>query len=96
VANTQSVKTATDGSETPAAILVDDVDASTHGDQNGGLYLMGSSTRTILFLIIPGLRGTENSTTSAGYLPERQHSGACNHLLIYPSSLLTNALTGRG
>ncbi|MEH8373629.1 head decoration protein, partial [Klebsiella pneumoniae] len=38
---TASVKTATDGSETPAAILVDDVDASTHGDQSGGLYLMG-------------------------------------------------------
>ncbi|MBN3057982.1 MULTISPECIES: head decoration protein [Pectobacterium] len=37
---TQSVKTATDGSETPVAILVDDVDASS-GDQNGGLYLMG-------------------------------------------------------
>jgi len=35
-----SVKTATDGSEKPAAILVDDVDASTT-DQNGGLYLMG-------------------------------------------------------
>ncbi|HIF5759866.1 TPA: head decoration protein [Raoultella ornithinolytica] len=35
-----SVKTATDGSEVPAAILVDDVDASTT-DQNGGLYLMG-------------------------------------------------------
>lgn len=38
---TVSVKTATDGSETPVAILVDDVDASTHGDQSGGLYLMG-------------------------------------------------------
>ncbi|HEC2616928.1 TPA: head decoration protein [Raoultella ornithinolytica] len=37
---TQSVKTATDGSETPVAILVDNVDAST-SDQNGGLYLMG-------------------------------------------------------
>jgi hypothetical protein len=37
---TLSVKTATDGSEKPAAILVDDVDASTT-DQNGGLYLMG-------------------------------------------------------
>ena len=35
-----SVKTATDGSEKPAAILVDNVDAST-SDQNGGLYLMG-------------------------------------------------------
>ena len=37
---TLSVKTATDGSEKPAAILVDNVDAST-SDQNGGLYLMG-------------------------------------------------------
>ncbi|HDT6090113.1 TPA: head decoration protein [Raoultella ornithinolytica] len=37
---TQSVKTATDGSETPVAILVDNVDAS-NSDQNGGLYLMG-------------------------------------------------------
>ena len=37
---TLSVKTATDGSETPVAILVDNVDAST-ADQNGGLYLMG-------------------------------------------------------
>ncbi|MEF3100120.1 head decoration protein [Raoultella terrigena] len=37
---TKSVKTATDGSETPVAILVDNVDAST-SDQNGGLYLMG-------------------------------------------------------
>lgn len=37
---TQSVKTATDGSEKPVAILVDDVDA-TSADQNGGLYLMG-------------------------------------------------------
>ncbi|MEK0246594.1 head decoration protein [Raoultella sp. BAC10a-01-01] len=35
-----SVKTATDGSEIPVAILVDNVDAST-ADQNGGLYLMG-------------------------------------------------------
>ena len=32
-----SVKTATDGSETPVAILVDNVDAST-ADQNGGLF----------------------------------------------------------
>ncbi|HBZ7662892.1 MULTISPECIES: head decoration protein [Klebsiella pneumoniae complex] len=37
---TQSVKTATDGSQNPVAILVDNVDASTT-DQNGGLYLMG-------------------------------------------------------
>ncbi|HIF5760731.1 TPA: head decoration protein [Raoultella ornithinolytica] len=37
---TLSVNTATDGSETPVAILVDDVDAATT-DQNGGLYLMG-------------------------------------------------------
>ena len=37
---TKSVKTATDGSETPVAILVDNVDAST-SDQNCGLYLMG-------------------------------------------------------
>jgi hypothetical protein len=37
---TKSVKTATDGSQNPVAILVDDVDASTT-DQNGGLYLMG-------------------------------------------------------
>ena len=37
---TLSVKTATDGSENPVAILVDNVDAST-ADQNGGLYLMG-------------------------------------------------------
>lgn len=35
-----SVKTATDGSEIPTAILVDDVDA-TAGDVNGGVYLMG-------------------------------------------------------
>lgn len=37
---TNSVKTATDGSQNPVAILVDNVDASTT-DQNGGLYLMG-------------------------------------------------------
>ena len=37
---TKSVKTATDGSQNPVAILVDNVDASTT-DQNGGLYLMG-------------------------------------------------------
>lgn len=37
---THCVKTATDGSETPLAILVDDVDAST-SDQTGGVYLMG-------------------------------------------------------
>ncbi|ELZ5051236.1 MAG: head decoration protein [Escherichia coli] len=35
-----SVKTATDGSEVPSAILVDDVDA-TAGDVLGGVYLMG-------------------------------------------------------
>nr|UVN06421.1 MAG: head decoration protein D [Bacteriophage sp.] len=35
-----SVKTATDGSEVPSAILVDDVDA-TAGDVQGGVYLMG-------------------------------------------------------
>lgn len=38
---TACVKDAADGSETPCAILVDDVDASTNGDQLGGLYLMG-------------------------------------------------------
>ncbi|CAM7367515.1 Bacteriophage lambda head decoration protein D [Klebsiella michiganensis] len=37
---TTCVKTAEDGSETPVAILVDNVDASS-ADQNGGLYLMG-------------------------------------------------------
>ena len=37
---TKSVNTATDGSQNPVAILVDNVDASTT-DQNGGLYLMG-------------------------------------------------------
>lgn len=37
---TKSVKTATDGSQNPVAILVDNVDASS-ADQNGGLYLMG-------------------------------------------------------
>lgn len=35
-----SVKTATDGSQVPSAILVDDVDA-TAGDVQGGVYLMG-------------------------------------------------------
>ncbi len=35
-----SVKTATDGSEVPSAILVDDVD-TTAGDVLGGVYLMG-------------------------------------------------------
>lgn len=35
-----SVKTATDGSEVPSAILVDNVDA-TAGDVQGGVYLMG-------------------------------------------------------
>lgn len=35
------LKTATDGSEKPCAILVDDVNASAHGEQPGGLYLMG-------------------------------------------------------
>lgn len=34
------VKTAEDGSQTPVAILVDDVNASS-ADQNGGLYLTG-------------------------------------------------------
>ncbi|NIG74040.1 head decoration protein [Klebsiella sp. Ap-873] len=38
---TACVKTATDGSEKPCAILVDDVHAATHGDQSGGVYLMG-------------------------------------------------------
>ena len=37
---TACLKTATDGSELPAAILVDDVDASTV-DKDGGLYLTG-------------------------------------------------------
>lgn len=35
-----SVKTASDGSEVPSAILVDDVDAMA-GDVQGGVYLMG-------------------------------------------------------
>lgn len=39
-AYTLSVKSAADGSETPLAILVDDVDASS-GDQLAGVYLMG-------------------------------------------------------
>ncbi|SUX80796.1 Uncharacterised protein [Citrobacter youngae] len=38
---TACLKTASDGSETPCAILVDDVHAATHGDQSGGVYLMG-------------------------------------------------------
>ncbi|EOK5841654.1 head decoration protein [Enterobacter roggenkampii] len=38
---TACLKTAADGSETPCAILVDDVHAATHGDQSGGVYLMG-------------------------------------------------------
>ena len=43
------MKTATDGSETPVAILVDNVDAST-ADQNGGLYLMGEfNQNSIIF-----------------------------------------------
>lgn len=37
---TLCVKSAADGSETPLAILVDDVDASS-GDQLAGIYLMG-------------------------------------------------------
>lgn len=37
---TLCVATATDGSEKPSAILVDDVDA-TGAEQNGGVYLMG-------------------------------------------------------
>lgn len=37
---TLSKKDATDGSETPSAILVDDVN-TTEGSVNGGLYLMG-------------------------------------------------------
>ncbi|WP_339098995.1 head decoration protein [Yersinia enterocolitica] len=36
----KSVKTATDGSEVPVAILVDDVDTTTTS-QRGGIYLMG-------------------------------------------------------
>jgi hypothetical protein len=38
---TACLKTASDGSETPCAILVDGVHAATHGDQSGGVYLMG-------------------------------------------------------
>lgn len=38
---TACLKTASDGSETPCVILVDDVHAATHGDQSGGVYLMG-------------------------------------------------------
>ncbi|MEY6763324.1 head decoration protein [Kluyvera ascorbata] len=38
---TACLKTASDGSEKPCAILVDDVNAATHGDQSGGVYLMG-------------------------------------------------------
>lgn len=37
---TKCVKTASDGSEKPVAILVDDVNASS-AEQNGGVYLMG-------------------------------------------------------
>lgn len=37
---TACIQTASDGSEKPAAILVDDVDAES-ADQSGGLYLMG-------------------------------------------------------
>ncbi len=37
---TLSVKTATDGSQTPAAILVDNIDATT-ADQLAGVYYMG-------------------------------------------------------
>ncbi|HFK2350711.1 head decoration protein [Klebsiella variicola] len=44
---TKSVKTATDGSQNPVAILVDNVDAST-ADQNGGLYLMGEFNQNII------------------------------------------------
>jgi hypothetical protein len=75
------VKTATDGSEKPAAILVDNVDASTT-DQNGGLYLMGEFNQNHIILITPGPGGNENCAASAGYFPERQHSGPCSRFLI--------------
>lgn len=56
---TKSVKTATDGSETPVAILVDNVDAST-ADQNGGLYLMGEFNQNYIIFddswTIPALK----------------------------------------
>ena len=54
-----SVKTATDGSETPVAILVDNVNAST-ADQNGGLYLMGEFNQNYIIFddswTIPALK----------------------------------------
>ncbi|MDQ4328800.1 head decoration protein [Klebsiella michiganensis] len=56
---TRSVKTATDGSETPVAILVDNVNAST-ADQNGGLYLMGEFNQNYIIFddswTIPALK----------------------------------------
>lgn len=44
-----SVKTATDGSETPVAILVDDVDTTTVAQQ-GGVYLMGEFNQNKLII----------------------------------------------
>ena len=45
---TACVKTASDGSETPYAILVDDVDSSSHGEQTGGLYLAGEFNKHLV------------------------------------------------
>lgn len=56
---TACVKTAEDGSETPVAILVDNVDASS-ADQNGGLYLMGEFNQNRIIYdnswTVPGLK----------------------------------------
>jgi hypothetical protein len=46
---THCVKTATDGSENPVAILADNVDASS-ADQTGGVYLMGEFNQNYVII----------------------------------------------
>lgn len=45
---TACLKTANDGSEKPYAILADDVDSVTHGEQTCGLYLAGEFNKSLV------------------------------------------------
>jgi hypothetical protein len=57
---TLCIQTASDGSEKPAAILIDDVDAESV-DQSGGIYLMGEFNQNRVIIdeswTLPAMKG---------------------------------------
>lgn len=70
------VKTASDGSQIPVAILVDDID-TTAADKRGGVYLMGEfNERSIIFDASWTLEGLRTAMRSVSIFIRQSSSGA--------------------